>query len=60
LSFCLSAKLTRSISTGISIRGPVTVAKAVPELIPNAEIVTAIHSPKLIPAAVNAREVDFA
>ena len=38
------------------MRGPITAAKATPELIPNTPIATAIPNSKLFPAAVKARD----
>ena len=40
------------MSAGTSIKGPITDAKASPELIPNTAIATAIANSKLLPAAV--------
>ena len=51
--------LTNKINTGTSINGPITAAKASPELMPNTEIATAIANSKLFPVAVNAIEVDL-
>ena len=48
-----SATFTRLISTGTSTSGPITAAKAAPELIPNTATATAIASSKLLLAAVN-------
>ena len=39
--------------------GPITAAKASPELIPNMAIDTAIANSKLLPVAVNAIETDL-
>ena len=47
------------MSTGTSIRGPMTAAKASPELIPNTAIDTAIASSKLFPVAVKAIDADL-
>ena len=47
------ATLTRPISTGTSTSGPITAAKAAPELMPNTATATAIASSKLLLAAVN-------
>ena len=43
---------TREIKTGTSTRGPITAAKASPELIPNTATATAMASSKLLLAAV--------
>ena len=43
--------------TGTSIRGPITAAKAAPELIPKTATATAMASSKLLLAAVKARVV---
>ena len=47
------ATLTRPIMTGTSTRGPITAAKASPELMPKMAIATAMASSKLLLAAVN-------
>ena len=44
-------------ATGTSTKGPITAAKAAPELRPKTAIATAIASSKLLLAAVNARVV---
>jgi hypothetical protein len=49
----LNATFTRLISTGTSMRGPITVANATPEWIPNTATATAMASSKLLLAAVN-------
>jgi hypothetical protein len=49
--------LTKQINTGTSTNGPITAAKAAPELIPKAAITTAIASSKLLLAAVNDKEI---
>jgi hypothetical protein len=49
------ATFTRLIRTGTSNRGPITAAKASPELIPKTPIATAIANSKLLLAAVNER-----
>jgi len=46
------ATFTRLISTGTSTNGPMTAAKACPELIPKTDMATAIASSKLFEAAV--------
>jgi len=51
------ARLTKLINTGTSTKGPITVAKASPEWIPNTEIATAMASSKLLLAAVKERVV---
>lgn len=56
---CLNAYFTNNISTGTSINGPMTAAKASPELIPNTAMETAMASSKLFPVAVNAMEADL-
>ena len=48
-----NATLTKIIKAGTSTNGPITPAKACPELIPKTPIETAIASSKLLPAAVN-------
>lgn len=48
---------TRATSTGTSIRGPTTPARAWPEAAPQVAIATAMASSKLLPAAVNASVV---
>src|SRR5208337_829411 len=48
-----NATLTSPIITGTSTRGPITAAKAAPELIPNTATATAMASSKLLLAAVN-------
>ena len=55
--FCLNfrATLTRPIITGTSTRGPMTAAKASPELMPKTATATAMASSKLLLAAVNDR-----
>ena len=45
--------------TGTSINGPITAAKASPELIPKTAIATAIANSKLLLAAVKESVVDF-
>ena len=54
------ATLTRAIMTGTSTNGPITAAKASPELIPKMAIATAMANSKLLLAAVNDRVVDCA
>jgi len=51
------ATFTRAIITGTSTSGPMTAAKAAPELMPNTAMATAMASSKLLLAAVNARVV---
>lgn len=53
-----SETLTRLISTGTSTSGPITAAKATPELMPNTAIETAMASSKLLLAAVNDNVAD--
>ena len=48
-----NATLTSPIITGTSTRGPITAAKAAPELIPKTATATAIANSKLLLAAVN-------
>ena len=55
-----SATFTRLISTGTSTSGPITAAKAAPELIPNTATATAIASSKLLLAAVKDSVAVFA
>ena len=50
----MSAIDTRPTIMGTSTNGPITAAKAAPELIPNTAIATAMANSKLFPAAVNA------
>jgi hypothetical protein len=52
------ATFTRLIRTGTSINGPITAAKAWPELIPKTATATAIASSKLFDAAVKLNVVD--
>ena len=47
------ATFTRPIITGTSTSGPMTAAKAAPELMPKTATATAIASSKLLLAAVN-------
>jgi hypothetical protein len=54
-----NATFTRAISTGTSISGPITVAKASPEFIPKTAMATAIANSKLLLAAVKEIEVVF-
>ena len=56
-NLCLSFKatFTSPINTGTSTKGPITAAKAAPELIPKTDIATAIASSKLLLAAVKER-----
>merc|ERR1712176_1531366 len=49
------AILTRASITGISMRGPITVATAWLELVPNIAVHAASASSKLLLAAVNAK-----
>jgi len=49
-----SETLTKFISTGTSIGGPMTAANACPEAMPKTPTQTAIASSKLLLAAVNA------
>ena len=51
------ATLTRPIITGTSTNGPITAAKASPELMPKTAIATAIANSKLLLAAVKERVV---
>ncbi len=55
--FAQSETLTRPINTGNLNNGPMTAAKASPELIPNTPTATAIASSKLLLAAVKDRVV---
>lgn len=48
-----NARFTNRINAGTSINGPITPAKACPELIPNTPTATAIANSKLLPVAVN-------
>jgi len=50
---------TNPTMPGTSIKGPITAAKACPELIPKPATATAIASSKLLLAAVNASDVDY-
>ena len=52
-----NATLTNAIITGTSTNGPITAAKASPELIPNIAIATAMANSKLLLAAVNDKVV---
>ena len=52
-----SDTLTSPIITGTSTSGPITAAKAAPELMPNTATATAIASSKLLLAAVKASVV---
>ena len=49
-----SDTFTNPIITGTSTSGPITAAKAAPELMPNTATATAIANSKLLLAAVNA------
>ncbi len=53
------ATLTRLIKTGTSTSGPMTVAKASPEWMPNTATATAMASSKLLLAAVKDRDVVY-
>jgi len=53
-----NAKFTNAIITGTSTNGPITAAKASPELMPKTAMATAMASSKLLLAAVNDRVVD--
>jgi hypothetical protein len=57
---CFKENFTNKINTGTSTNGPITAANATPEFIPKTPIATAIPNSKLLPAAVNAKDVDFA
>src|SRR5690554_7636936 len=48
--------LTNAINTGTSTNGPITPAKAWPELRPKTAIATAMANSKLLPAAVKRSE----
>ena len=52
LSLNHSATVTNPIMIGTSTKGPITAAKAAPELIPNTAIATAIANSKLLLDAV--------
>ncbi len=54
------ATLTRPISAGTSTSGPMTAAKAAPELMPKTATATAMASSKLLLAAVKERVALFA
>ena len=45
------------MSTGTSMRGPTTVAKATPDEMPKTAMATAMANSKLLPAAVKASVV---
>ena len=47
-------------STGTSIRGPTTPARAWPEVTPKVPMATAMANSKLLPAAVNDTDADWA
>ena len=51
-----NATFTNPIITGTSTSGPITAAKASPELIPKTAMATAIANSKLLLAAVNDNE----
>ena len=53
-----NATFTNAIITGTSTNGPITAAKASPELIPKTAMATAMASSKLLLAAVNDKVVD--
>ena len=52
------ATFTKLIKTGTSSKGPMTAAKAWPELIPNTATATAIANSKLLEAAVKLKVAD--
>src|SRR5574344_515044 len=54
-----TAYFTSKINTGTSINGPITAAKASPELIPKTAIDTAMANSKLLPVAVKAIDADL-
>ncbi len=53
------ATLTNSNITGTSINGPMTAAKATPELMPKTAIATAMANSKLLLAAVKDNVTDL-
>jgi hypothetical protein len=53
------ATFTRLIRAGTSTKGPITAAKAAPELMPNTATATAMASSKLLLAAVKERVAVF-
>mgnify|MGYP007050500022 CR=1 FL=1 len=60
LSLKRNATFTNAINTGTSTNGPITAAKATPELIPKTAMATAMANSKLLLAAVNDKLAVFA